>query len=500
MSNNKRKVIIVGYDNLHEFFVNQFTDWDCQVVNSSIDELWNNSSSGYLSNESSLIIFQDVLYDEVIEGKSEDEVRAEFAEAVATMAAAGLLTIIVSYEPSLREPIMTEVQRTPANESYRAQYGTHVPFEFVNVETVVVSIEESIEYYENGEEAAQQFQTENSTVAKNIEVDSNASSHYAFNRDGKVITVTSNKGGSGKSTVALLLATTLSQTSKRAYENAIARGEPNPPEPLKVCIVDLDTYDGQLGFVLNQATPTSLNIALASNQPRDEELVWNNLVYSERMGFHTLLAPVRGQTARFTDAYFYNQVIDLLKNMFDVIILDTSVQHYDEIIKMVALPQADVVLLVTTLDIKSVKGLARWVNVAASAREEGGHGLDMNRVGIVVNSSVHNVGIGLEELTVAAMDAKLLESIPLDTTAMLTAGNANRLEEIIYSHPTISNAYHNLAKKVAPILGNPPMDSVFEDGDDDSDAVINPTRKSPSGSGASGRSTTPQKKKRWFAR
>lgn len=493
MSNNKRKVIIVGYENLHEFFVNQFTDWDCQVVNSTVEELWENSSAGYLSNESSLIIFQDVLYDEVIEGKSEDEVRAEFAEAVATMASAGLLTIIVSYEPSLREPIMTEVQRTPANESYRAQYGTHVPFEFVNVETVVVSIEEAIEYYENGEEAAQQFQAENASVAKSIEIDSASSSHHSFDRDGKIITVTSNKGGSGKSTVALLLATTLAQTSQRAYDNAIARGETNPTEPLKVCIIDLDTYDGQLGFVLNQATPTSLNIALASNQPRDEDLVWNNLVYSDRMGFHTLLAPVRGQTARFTDAYFYNQVVDLLKKMFDVIILDTSVQHYDEIIKMVALPQADVILLVTTLDIKSVKGLARWVNVAASPRDEGGHGLDMNRVGIVVNGSVHNVGIGLEELTVAAMDAKLLESIPLDTTAMLTAGNANRLEEIIYSHPTISNAYHNLAKKVSPILGNPPLDSVFEDNDDDSDSAINPLKQNGN---KAGRSTTPQKKKR----
>lgn len=500
MSNNKRKVIIVGYENLHEFFVNQFTDWDCQVVNSSIEELWNNSSSGQLSNESSLIIFQDVLYDEVIDGKSEDEVRAEFAEAVATMASAGLLTIIVSYEPSLYEPIMVEVQRTPANEAYRAQYGTHVPFEFVNVETVVVSIEEAIEYYENGEETVQQFQAENASPAKSIEVNNETASHYPFTREGKVITVTSNKGGSGKSTVALLLATTLSQTSKQAYENAIARGEDNPPEPLKVCIVDLDTFDGQLGFVLNQATPTSLNIALASNQPRDEELVWNNLVYSERMGVHTLLAPVRGQTARFTDAYFYNQVVDLLKNMFDVIILDTSVQHYDTIIRDVALPQADVVLLVTTLDIKSVKGLARWVNVAASSRDDGGHGLDMNRVGIVVNGSVHNVGIGLEELTVAAMDAKLLESIPLDTTAMLTAGNANRLEEIIYSHPTISNAYHNLAKKISPILGNPPMESVFNDEDDDSDAMINPAKSASQGASSSGRSTSQPKKKRWFGR
>jgi hypothetical protein len=160
--------------------------------------------------------------------------------------------------------------------------------------------------------------------------------------------------------------------------------------------------------------------------------------------------------------------------MFDVVILDTSVQHYDDLIKTVALPEADAILLVTTLDIKSVKGLARWMNVAIAPISEGGHGIDIHKVGVVVNGSVHGVGMGSQELVSAALGAPLLVAIPLDTLAVQAAGNANRLEDLVF-HPTIGPAYFKLANKIVKSRGIKIIPII----EDEANTAVNPVNPPP---------------------
>jgi hypothetical protein len=60
--------------------------------------------------------------------------------------------------------------------------------------------------------------------------------------------------------------------------------------------------------------------------------------------------------------------------------------------------------------------------------------------------------MGSQELVSAALGAPLLVAIPLDTLAVQAAGNANRLEDIIF-HPTIGPAYFKLANRVVKPRG-----------------------------------------------
>lgn len=428
-----REVIVSGPAEIHKFYQDNFPQWDCQSPCLSVNDIWDGLKDEWLSDKSDIVILTDVLYE------TEPEL---FAATVAQFAPAALV-LILSYDSGLIDDITADIHAQQSNIEYRAQFGRNVPFTFIPSDIAVGRTEEAVLEYDTGADAVEDFQKASNAVA--IEVDDSYNNHHEFGRNGKIFTVTSSKGGSGKSTVALLTGATLALSSKKAYD------EGRIDEPLRVCVVDLDTFDGQLGFVLNQSMPTSLNIALA-NTPMDEQLVWNNLIYSERMGFHALLAPVRGVTARYTDAHFYTKVINMLRSMFDVVILDTSVQHYDDIIKSVALPLADAVLLVTTLDMKSVKGMARWMKVASEPTHEGGHNLDLKKVGVVVNGSLHNVGIGKDELVVASMGAKNLANIPLDTTAVQSAGNAGRLEELLYMHEPISDSYRRLCEKIVNLL------------------------------------------------
>lgn len=469
MSDENIKAIIVDTDEIHSFLTNSFTDWDTQKVVPGLAELWDGLNDGSLSAESNLIFISD----EMFEGNE-----SLFASTVATLAPHAIM-IIASWNPALVGAIELKVnnfrmkEKLPPGKIY-----------WIQPQVAISQIEEAIAEHNyrqaNPDVVIAQEASKNEPVPESDAVDT---SH-----NGVVITVTSSKGGSGKSTVASLLAAQISKSSEKAYN------EGQMERPLKVCLVDLDIFDGQLGFLLGIHKPTSLNIAL-SKEIFGPELISNNLVYSSRMGFHALLAPTRGATAMHTGWEFYSKTINILRTMFDVVILDTSVQHYDDLIKRVALPDADVVLLVTTLDIKSISGMNRWINTARTPLDKGGHGINMKKVGIVVNQSSNSVSMDEEKLTTAATDVPLLVAIPLDTIAVQAAGNNNRLENIIEAHPAIGSAYFSLARKLTRPLKQQGIDVQLSPLIDDEGVYASRQSK---GSGTSGAPATQKKQTGWF--
>lgn len=430
MTERNIKAIVVDTEEIHGFLTNNFENWDTQRVVPSLKSLWSGLNDGSLSSESKIIFISDELYE------TEQNL---FASTVATLAPHALV-IIASWNPALIGTIEEKV--TAFRTSEGLPYGK---IYWIQPQIAISQIEEAIMAYEyslaHPEAAIAQVTADNTPVVVTPESRGNVDTSHR----GVVLTVTSSKGGSGKSTVASLLASQIAKSSQKAHE------EGKMTRPLKVCLVDLDIFDGQLGFLLGVTKPTSLNIAL-SNDIFGPELIWNNLVHSTRMGFHALLAPMRGITAMNTGPDFYRKVINILRTMFDVIILDTSVQHYDDLIKRVALPDSDVILLVTTLDIKSIAGMKRWIDTARTPLEKQGHGISMRKVGIVVNQSSNDVSMDEEKLTTAATGVPKLIAIPLDTVAVQAAGNNNRLENIIEKHAAIGAAYFSLARKVTSKL------------------------------------------------
>lgn len=429
MTERNIKTIVVDTPEIHAFLTNNFENWDTQRVVPSLKSLWGGLNDGSLSSESKIIFISDELYET-------DE--KMFASTVATLAPHAIL-IIASWNPALIGTIEEKVTafRMAENLPYGKIY-------WIQPQIAISQIEEAILDYEYRLKNPDLVGTGQGVVDP-VVITPESTGNVDTSHRGSVITVTSSKGGSGKSTVASLLAAQIAKSSAKAVE------EGKMVRPLKVCLVDLDIFDGQLGFLLGVTKPTSLNIAL-SNDIFGPELIFNNLVYSSRMNFHALLAPMRGITAMNTGPDFYRKVINILRTMFDVIILDTSVQHYDDLIKRVALPDSDVILLVTTLDIKSIAGMTRWINTARTPLEKQGHGISMKKVGIVVNQSSNSVSMDEEKLTTAATGVPKLIAIPLDTVAVQAAGNNNRLENIIENHPSIGAAYFSLAKKITSRL------------------------------------------------
>jgi cellulose biosynthesis protein BcsQ len=255
-------------------------------------------------------------------------------------------------------------------------------------------------------------------------------------RPGQVtITVTSSKGGSGKSTASILLA------------GSIARASADAGAPLSVCLIDLDTRDGQVASLIGKFMPTALNIRV---QPVwDEERIRRNLVHADGLDIDTLLAPIRPRTADTVGPDFYRTIVRSLQRMFDVVVMDTSVQYLEPLIADVALGESDEILFVTTLASTAVQGMARALREITAPTDESGLGIPREKIGIIVNQSVANVGMERDQVLAAGLGVPVVGVIPLATKDVLTATNLNRMYALL-DHPLIGPAYNELARACLP--------------------------------------------------
>ncbi len=249
------------------------------------------------------------------------------------------------------------------------------------------------------------------------------------------VTVTSSKGGSGKSTVSLLLASTIARASAQAGK------------PLSVCVIDLDVRDGQVASLIGKFMPTALNIRV---QPVwDEERIRRNMVAAEGLNVDTLLAPIRPRTADTVGPEFYRTIVRSLQRMYDVVIVDTSVQYLEPLIAEVALVESDAILFVTTLASTAIQGMARALREITAPLDESGLGIPRSKVGIVVNQSVANVGMEREQVQAAGLGVPVVGVVPLATKDVLTATNLNKMG-VLLDHPLLGPAYLDLVQACLP--------------------------------------------------
>lgn len=437
------KVIIVSPNpDIFDFIKENYQGWDCQTLASSFDDLYTGIDDGTLDGDNTkIIIFDDMLIDDDV---------SELADAIALYAPYALV-FLLSYRPNLLDLLTERVQKKMRDNEAEA------PFFIAQQESALDDIDEVVDFnkpfLEGQVETPQQLPdvkvignpalvTDDEVKGVLAEAQQNNTSSVDGERPlGYVISSTSSKGGSGKTTVALALGTTLAQASRKAYDEKKIQ-----EDPLSVCVVDMDVRDGQIGFYTGQLQPTALNIRVAKEV--SQETVRKNVIYDERLGVNLLLAPKRSNTAQDLSASFYRQVIETLKTMFDLIILDTSVQYYDKLSKDVCFPLSDAILFISNLSAGSVYGMTRWAHETTEPSSKGGQGLPIGKVGVVLNGAMDDVGMNKEMLSKAAAGMKIISMIPMDSKAVIAASNFNRMDKLAVNLK-LGPHYYKLAQLIA---------------------------------------------------
>lgn len=200
-----------------------------------------------------------------------------------------------------------------------------------------------------------------------------------------VVCVYSPKGGVGKTSISVNLAARLAYTTR-----------------LQACIVDLDIAFGNVGTRLGLYNPTVRELLNESHI--DGESLARNLVYDRRSGLFALLAPLRPETGtnrrKFSPAA-YKKILSLLKERFDVIILDCPVELRDPLVSGFALTEAGNVVMVVNNEQATLLDARRALEAMCRSKDSQrlpGLGIDPHSIGLVVNQKVENVGREVEDI------------------------------------------------------------------------------------------------------
>jgi len=153
---------------------------------------------------------------------------------------------------------------------------------------------------------------------------------------GKIFTVFSTKGGVGKSLVATNLGVALSRGGH------------------SVCLVDLDVNSGDVAIMLQLTPQRTINDLVGFNGVIDAEGIASILTrHSDNLS--VVAAPVRLDSPDQASPDDISKLLDALRRMVDFVVVDTSGVFDDN--ALTALDRSDLIVLVGTLDIPSLKAL-----------------------------------------------------------------------------------------------------------------------------------------------
>jgi pilus assembly protein CpaE len=156
-------------------------------------------------------------------------------------------------------------------------------------------------------------------------------------RRGRVITVFSAKGGSGKTTLATNLAAVLADRGRR-----------------QVCIVDLDLAFGDVAIAMQLFPARTIADAVPLNGAIDSSAVVAMLTHHSA-GLSAIVAPTEPSASETIHATLIAHLLDVLRNDFDYIVVDTPAAFDDEV--LAALDVSDLIALIVTPEVPALKTL-----------------------------------------------------------------------------------------------------------------------------------------------
>ncbi len=155
---------------------------------------------------------------------------------------------------------------------------------------------------------------------------------------GRVTTVFSTKGGSGKSVIATNLAVVLAEQSEGP-----------------VCLVDADLQFGDVAVMMKLAPNHTVVDAVSNIERLDGQLLDSLLATHEASGLRVLPAPLEPAFADQIGAGDMVKIIEILRNFCSHVIIDTPAYFNDVVLGLVEI--SDDVLLVAGMDIPNIKNV-----------------------------------------------------------------------------------------------------------------------------------------------
>ncbi len=238
---------------------------------------------------------------------------------------------------------------------------------------------------------------------------------------GTVITVFGAKGGIGKTTISTNLATSLAKHSNSS-----------------VAIVDMDTRFGDVAIMMDVVVEFSIADVGRSIENVGRESISEYLV-QHSSGVEILPAPLHPTEWGSISRQHISKIVDLLAQTHDYVVIDTP-GAFNELVAT-ALEDANIILLITSMDLASIKDTALALEMlrAASVSED--------KIKLIINHSTSANSLRPEDVE-RVLDYSVFWRIPHD----VAVSNSNQLgQPIVLAKPyaRASRAINDISMSLA---------------------------------------------------
>jgi len=237
---------------------------------------------------------------------------------------------------------------------------------------------------------------------------------------GHVTVLFSGKGGAGKTTIATNLAVVIAQQGKK-----------------RVALVDFDLQFGDIAVMLNLTEGKSIG-DLAQEEGLLTPMRMDCYLIRHFSGVDILPAPLFPQDAEYVKPNHAEQILRLLKESYDYIIVDTAAT-FDEI-TLLALDMADLIHLVVTRDITTIKNAKTSLKIMESLNYR-------DKIRVVLNRSDQDLGVEIADLE-KGLEITVAHQITSDEKTATSA--INKGVPLVLSHPAaeISRSFRRLGERI----------------------------------------------------
>jgi len=238
-------------------------------------------------------------------------------------------------------------------------------------------------------------------------------------RGGKILSVFSNKGGNGTTTIAVNLADALVRRSGK-----------------KIAVVDLVLSHGDVTMFFN-VNPSYSILDLAKNAAKADYDFLHTLLLRHASGVYILADPPLIEEAEQISASQVRDVLSTLRSMFDYIIVDTP-HHFDER-TLTALEMSDIILLVSLLNLPSLKNTQKCLELFSRI------GLRDERVRLLLSRYLPNDEIPKESIE-GIMNCPVFFSVPNDYPTVISSVNRGKLLSELAPDKDVTKSFDQMAE------------------------------------------------------
>ncbi|HSB00762.1 MAG TPA: response regulator [Anaerolineales bacterium] len=213
---------------------------------------------------------------------------------------------------------------------------------------------------------------------------------------GKVVTIYSPKGGTGCTTLAVNLALTLHN------------------EDTRVALVDANLQFGDVAVFMNEQGKNTIVDISPRVEELDREIVEDVMLKHAASGLHILAAPSRPEYAEKVTSGQFAKVLEYLRHMYAYVIVDTATLLTD--VTLAAIDVCDLLVLVTTQDIPSIKNCRLFLDLSQTL------GIERERILFVMNRFDKRINITPDRVT-ENLKQEVVAVIPFDEQTVTKAVN-----------------------------------------------------------------------------